>query len=102
MAVMLMPHLDSHARVLLFICFSLILVILSIAHSKSEVLLQTRFRHKRVQKTLNGVTAANAELLRDVSNSTLGASLYSCRQSWPLADEAAVPKNIRNWPAIAD
>lgn len=76
---MLMPHLDSHARVLLLVCFSLGLVLLVVIHSKSEVLLPTRMRQKGVQKTLHGVITANADLLRGVSNSTLGVKLYSCR-----------------------
>ena len=76
---MLVPHLDSHARVLLMICFSLILVLLMVIHSKSEVLLPTQFtqlQRKNVQKTLHDVIDADSELLRDVSNSTLGVRLY--------------------------
>ena len=72
---MLMPHLDSHARVLLLICFSLSLVLLFVARSKSQVLLPTQFiqlRQKDVQKTLHGANNADSDLLRDVSNSTLG------------------------------
>jgi hypothetical protein len=74
-----MPHLDSHARVLLMICFSLVLVLLMVIHSKSEILLPAQFtqlRRKNVQKTLHGVTDADSDLLRDVSNSTLGVRLY--------------------------
>lgn len=76
---MLVPHLDSHARVLLMICFSLVLVLLMVIHSKSEVLLPTQFtqlQRKNVQKTLHDVIDADSELLRDVSNSTLGVRLY--------------------------
>jgi hypothetical protein len=76
---MLMPHLDSHARVLLLICFSLGLVLLFVIRSKSEVLLPTQLQRKGVQKTLHGATNANAGLLRDVSNSTLGVKLHPRR-----------------------
>lgn len=75
---MLMPHLDSHARVLLLICFSLGLVLLLNAHSKSQVLLPKQFiqvRQKDVQKTLHGANNADPDLLRDVLNSTLGVRL---------------------------
>lgn len=73
---MLMPHLDSHARVLLVICFSLGLVLSFVIHAKSEVLLPTQLQRKGVQKTLHAATNANADLLRDVSNSTLGVKLH--------------------------
>ena len=80
---MLMPHLDIHARVLLLICFSLTLVLLVVIRSKNEILLPTQLLQRGVQQPIHGVTNADTDLLRDVSNSTLGVRLYSSHYRGP-------------------
>ena len=96
---MLMPRLDSHARTLLFICFSLGLVLIFVARSKSEVLLSTQLRHRAVQKALHGGTTANADLLRDGKSTS--ASSFPPLNCWlNLADPttpglATIDKSLR-------
>jgi hypothetical protein len=68
-------QLDSHARVLLPICFCLGFILLTIVHSNSEAILPAQLRQKGPLHALQNGTNAKDYLLQDVSNSTLGVRI---------------------------
>lgn len=99
---MLVRQLDSHARVLLLICLCLVVILLTIIHSKSEILLPDQLRRKGFSHTHQNRTNANENLLQDVSNATLGVRSQSCHIVAKQLNQHSVPKDVRAWATVTD